>query len=203
MSAFILSFDLETLSTRSNAAIVQIGAAAYSMGRKRLFTFETTLGFNVEDTEQVEAHVDRDTENWWSQAKQADAYNAIMDSLKTNGPVTRREAITQLRDWIIMSAEDAGPFNDLQVYGNGATFDVSILEHHFNAIGWKAPWPFWNVRDLRTLKEMGQLAGCTDVVTRQGTHHTALADAIHQLEMIHMYRDYLANVPRHGTQVNE
>ena len=48
------------------------------------------------------------------------------------------------------------------------------------AAGGKAPWTFWQERDLRTLKGLSP-----DLrIERSGTHHNALDDALHQARLV-------------------
>ncbi len=43
---------------------------------------------------------------------------------------------------------------DVKVWGNGANFDIGILEHAYDQYQIEIPWEFWNVRDCRTIKDM-------------------------------------------------
>ena len=53
-----------------------------------------------------------------------------------------------------------------------------MLEDCFKCYGMKAPWQYFNVRDVRTVVELGEMKGYTkDVVEFEGTPHVALDDA--------------------------
>lgn len=63
---------------------------------------------------------------------------------------------------------------DMRPYGNGASFDLSILKAAYDAVGLKAPWKFWDERCYRTIKnDYSQI----EPDERAGTHHNALDDA--------------------------
>lgn len=71
------------------------------------------------------------------------------------------------------------------VWGNGATFDMTLLEAVYELTGIECPWNnervFWTVRDLRTLVDLANLDKKTVPFT--GTPHVALDDALHQAEI--------------------
>lgn len=67
-------------------------------------------------------------------------------------------------------------------WGNGSTFDITILEAWFNAVGVRCPWKFWNVRDVRTAVDL--LGINPKEFTRDGTYHNALDDCLHQIKYL-------------------
>ena len=76
------------------------------------------------------------------------------------------------------------------VWGNGPTFDVSMLEHAFQQAGMTTPWHYRTVRDVRT---MAMIAGDDDAcwnggkitdVERNGKAHNATVDCLRQLRMV-------------------
>ena len=74
------------------------------------------------------------------------------------------------------------------VWGNGSSFDITLIERHYAMLarmdGWtkKQPWPYWNVRDMRTIVDAAGYD--TRKHKRVGTHHNALDDAEFQAEVI-------------------
>ncbi|WP_265102082.1 3'-5' exonuclease [Yersinia proxima] len=71
--------------------------------------------------------------------------------------------------------------NDL-VWGNGSIFDITILESWFASVDVAVPWEFGNVRDVRTVVDLSPL-NVKDFI-REGVHHNALDDAIHQAKYV-------------------
>lgn len=190
MKTLDISLDLETLSTRNDAALVSIGAACYIGDELRVF--HNVLGFDPEGAEQTDAHVCRDTQQWWQSPEQAVAANHILDSLETDIAVdTRRQAIQNLRDWIVMAVVDDHQADKVALWGNGATFDISIIEYHFRQCGIKMPVPFYMYRDLRTRKEDAMMAGCEEFREPRELKHTAAADAVYQLRALRHYANFL------------
>jgi hypothetical protein len=70
------------------------------------------------------------------------------------------------------------------VWGNGATFDISILEDAYRQLDLEIPWKFWNVRDCRTVKDMYESARGGYEKKSGGTLHHALDDAKFQAQYI-------------------
>ena len=66
---------------------------------------------------------------------------------------------------------------DAEIWGNGASFDPVLWGSAYDAMHHPRPWRFWNERCFRTVKA---LYPHVPVPPRSGTHHNALADALHQ-----------------------
>jgi len=63
------------------------------------------------------------------------------------------------------------------VWGNGADFDNMMLASLYDACRLAVPWKYYSNRCYRTLKSFSRPS---DMVTREGIHHNALDDAVHQ-----------------------
>ena len=66
----------------------------------------------------------------------------------------------------------------LPVWGNGATFDNVILRNAYQKTGLDCPWPFWQDRCYRTLKNLAPDIDRPEL----GTLHQALNDATVQAQ---------------------
>lgn len=152
--------DLETLGTRNDAMIIQVGAVYFDrmtgeLGRE----FATCIDpGNYGD----KFTVDYDTVKWWFE--QSDAARGLV--LRT--PMSLVEAIFGLTHFL--------EGEDITLWSH-ATFDMPILQHAFQTVGMKNPVPFRNMRDLRTLMD---LADHHSDAPREGCHHNALDDAKYQ-----------------------
>lgn len=149
--------DIETLGTEPGCVILSIGAVEFDADELGREFYESV---DVESCEDVGLEIDAGTLHWW--LDQDD--NA-------------REVLTGGRD-----LEDAlRQFNRFlngfdEVWANSPTFDCAILEAAYEAVGFRIPWEFWELRDHRTLKE---LPGAAEL-EQEGTEHDALDDARHQ-----------------------
>jgi len=164
--------DLETLSTRNDAAILSIGAC--------LFDIETgeigpTFHRHIEmDDSPLRGHISADTVKWW--LKQNDA---------------ARQAIT--KKGMRLSSALADLFNfcprakSTKLWSNGATFDLVIIRNALDRYDYTVPWQYWQERDTRTLVDIAErITGinASKTIPFDGTKHDALADAIHQAQYI-------------------
>jgi hypothetical protein len=71
---------------------------------------------------------------------------------------------------------------DLMAWGNGSTFDISILEMFFTKTSGIKPFDHRKVRDMRTIMDLAGMSSRD--IQLNGVAHTAQADATHQAKCI-------------------
>lgn len=170
-----ISIDLETLGNRSDAAILSIGAAALNRDTGKI---GPTM-YQIIDLDDALRHgtVRGDTLKWWMQ--QSAQAKAVFTA--TNR-VSLYEGLRALNDFVRALPAD------VCVWGNGSSFDISILEHAYDRVadrgtpGFKEEWKFWSVRDLRTAVDLADVSK-TDVPFT-GVAHNAIDDAVHQAKVL-------------------
>ncbi|EOP2970058.1 3'-5' exoribonuclease, partial [Escherichia coli] len=128
-----LMIDLETMGKNPDAPIISIGAIFFDpqtgdMGPE----FSKTI-----DLETAGGVIDRDTIKWWLKQSR-EAQSAIMTD-----EIPLDDALLQLREFI---DENSGEFF-VQVWGNGANFDNTILRRSYERQGIPCPWRYYNDRD--------------------------------------------------------
>lgn len=165
-----LMIDLETLGKTPQAPIVAIGAVYFDPMTGELGdTFYVAIDFGSACERRTP---DASTIKWW--LGQSDAARSAV----VKGKEDMREALRGLIQFIKAN-------NGATVWGNGATFDISMLEDCIRQYRGTVPWDFWAVRDVRTVVEMGELKGIKrDSVKFEGTPHHALDDAKHQARYV-------------------
>ena len=167
--------DLETMGKVPEMAIVSIGAVIFDprYGKVSKETFYMEL-----DWESQDRFICPETQEWWS--KQSEEARAALDGLDD-----LEESLIALAEWLP---------KDCKVWGNGATFDISCLEHAYRQLGIDIPWKFWNVRDCRTVLDMYESArgGFNKSANRKGFHN-ALEDAKFQANYITMMWNRILN----------
>lgn len=151
--------DLETYSTRPNAAIASIGAVKWQ-GDEIVDTFYCTI--DAATCKEAGLHFEKSTLEWWSKQSK-EARSAL---LKDNLPLA--DALTKFEVWF-------GP-KSLPTWGNGAGFDNVIMDCAYKALDRKRPWLPWEDRCYRTMKNMINVP----IDKREGTYHNALDDALTQ-----------------------
>lgn len=162
--------DLETLGRAPGCAIVAIGAVQFSIKDRKL---GERFYMNIDAASCVKAGLtlDADTVMWWM--RQSDAARSAL----TRNARPLDDALTEFAMWL----GALGEFDTRKVWGNGPSFDNAILAAAYRAAKIDTPWPFWGDRCFRTIK--GLFPSVT-MAERQGVHHHALDDAIHQAEHI-------------------
>ncbi len=168
------SIDLETLGVRCNAAILSIGVQQFDADTGKLGnTFYREIELN---SALRSGAVNGDTLSWWvTQSKEAQRV-----FVRSNEKHALATALADLTTW--MRAESYAPI----VWGNGATFDIGILEYAYDhgCVGLKEPWHFMNIRDMRTLVDVADFNKASVPFTKGAVAHNALADATHQAQII-------------------
>ena len=153
-----ISIDLETLGTRYDAPIISIGAAYFDPT-----TGDIGATFYAEvDLPDALRHgtADASTIAWWM--RQSDDARAVFSGRQDKE--TLAYVLCKLHNFV--RAHCAA----VRVWGNSATFDITILEHAFARCDLEAPWEFWNIRDMRTAVEIANLSDAERPV-REGVHH--------------------------------
>ncbi|WP_088548978.1 exonuclease [Escherichia coli] len=167
-----LMIDLETMGKNPDAPIISIGAIFFDpqtgdMGPE----FSKTI-----DLETAGGVIDRDTIKWWLKQSR-EAQSAIMTD-----EIPLDDALLQLREFI---DENSGEFF-VQVWGNGANFDNTILRRSYERQGIPCPWSYYNDRDVRTIVELGKAIDfdARTATPFEGERHNALDDARYQAKYV-------------------
>ncbi|EPB2197857.1 3'-5' exoribonuclease [Escherichia coli] len=167
-----LMIDLETMGKNPDAPIISIGAIFFDpqtgyMGPE----FSKTI-----DLETAGGVIDRDTIKWWLKQSR-EAQSAIMTD-----EIPLDDALLQLWEFI---DENSGEFF-VQVWGNGANFDNTILRRSYERQGITCPWRYYNDRDVRTIVELGKAIDfdARTAIPFEGERHNALDDARYQAKYV-------------------
>ena len=161
--------DIETLSTKPNAAILTIGAIKFSRKGdiKKLKDCDTFYRrVDWKNLQKKDYNFDEDTLDWWYSQKKH-----VRDEALDNGP---RYPIEKVLDEF--SAWYKG---SKIVWANSPSFDCVILENAYQKCKRKPPWKFWSTRDLRTLYDLGGGVRKSDIQNPEA--HNALNDAYTQV----------------------
>ncbi|MCN2805637.1 3'-5' exoribonuclease, partial [Escherichia coli] len=167
-----LMIDLETMGKNPDAPIISIDAIFFDpqtgdMGPE----FSKTI-----DLETAGGVIDRDViKRWLKQSREAQS--AIMTD-----EIPLDDALLQLREFI---DENSGEFF-VQVWGNGANFENTILRRSYERQGIPCPWRYYNDRDVRTIVELGKAIDfdARTATPFEGERHNALDDARYQAKYV-------------------
>lgn len=138
--------DLETLGTKSDAAVVQIGLAGFNPA-----TGELSPASKLKLETHPQSSIDYNTLCWWMNQSQ-EARESVFPSDAT---VMEPDVATgKLRQALIANSVD---FDNFRIWSKPGTFDIPIIENLFRLTGIEVPWKHWNTRCLRTLADAAGL----------------------------------------------
>lgn len=160
-----IMIDLETLATSTDAAILSIGAVKFNpfgneVENPQCEKFYTRI--DLDSCDKLNLQVSDDTIDWWSKQSEA-ARNEAFDP---NNREDINDAFQQLYKFC---------WGAQRVWSNGSGFDIVICETVFNRIHRATPWQYWQVRDVRTMFDLGINPARPPI-----TAHHALEDAWNQ-----------------------
>lgn len=172
-----IMIDIETLGNEVDAAILSIGACEFDIETGDIGdTFYTKVGLD-DAVERQKRKINASTLRWWLQQDEESRKEAF------DGAEHLFSALHKLDTWM------TGKREDYKVWGNGSTFDISILEHALRQESLPVRWKFWNVRDVRTVVDLAYGKVDRNDFEFDGVPHHALDDAKHQAKYVSaMYR---------------
>lgn len=159
--------DLETLATSPNSVILTFGAVKFNPFDK-LQELDTGLYYRLDVDEQISLgrHIDQGTVDWWG--TQSDEVRE--EALGEHDRISLEEFTRELNKFVLGAD---------RIWAQGPVFDIVILENLYRQLGKPTPWPYYLIRDSRTLlKALGDSR-------KQGPMlHNALADCVSQAQAI-------------------
>jgi hypothetical protein len=163
--------DIETMSTRNDAAVIAIGTAIFD-SEGIIDKQELLL-----DPRFVPGHRDEDTLDWWE--KQDPEVKERMFSGELRAPEACKELFHFLRG-----------YQCKETWANSPSFDLVILRELFKEASILSfPVHYSRERDYRTLTRLADRLGidCGEPYTRaEHQAHSALSDAITQAEVVNI-----------------
>lgn len=177
-----ISVDLETLGKTPGHVILSIGAVFFDHKTGELgphfytvISKSSSIGYGLK--------VDPGTVDWWSK-QSAQAQEVLTEATDPNA-LSLPLALAYFTKWI----KDNCNHERVKVWGNGSDFDNSFLQVAYEHAKLSVPWAFWHNRCMRTVKDSTTF-GYYDVLSpvREGVHHNALDDAVHQARVIMAHR---------------
>lgn len=159
--------DLETWGTRTGCAIRSIGAVVFTLSDNILMKESFYRNISESSCRQAGLNFEQGTIDWWAkQSKEAQASLLVE-------PKSLKEVVQDFNTWFTRQ-------NLKYTWAQGAGFDPVLWEAASRAVGFEAPWKFFNVRDTRTVYDLAGLDART-VPRPGGVAHCALDDAVHQV----------------------
>lgn len=155
--------DIETLGNGENKCVIQVGACYFDRDTGEI---GATFKKNIDAGSAIKAGLEMDaaTVYWWL---------AQSDEARASILADPKEDITAVFHALNLFLEPAK-----QIWSH-ATFDFVTLMETYRKLGIKPLFGFRTARDIRTLMDIVHI---TVDRKRDGVHHDALADALHQVK---------------------
>jgi 3' exoribonuclease, RNase T-like len=165
-----IMIDFETLDTGSDCVVISLGACLFDIQKKSIpSTFY--MAADVQEQLNKGRKVSADTIRWWMQQEGA-AKHVFNEKAKPMDEVLKTFVY-----WLNSVSQK----KERKIWGNGSTFDVSILENLLRMYNFEIPWNYNAVMDLRTFK---RFVGKGDQIPKAKVAHHALEDAIVQAQYV-------------------
>lgn len=161
-----LMLDLETGGTQPGCAIFAIGACVFNpyQFENPKHTFYTEISHT--SCMEIGLKFEPDTMRWWK-------------GLAPNGNTHIQTACQDFLHWLHGLPQKLQEHISAH-WANSPSFDYTILKHVFNIYHYTWPFPYWQERDVRTLKFLAYPNGDHPL----NNTHNALNDAINQSELV-------------------
>ena len=156
-----LMVDLETMAVSPRSVVLSLGAVHFNPYGNG-YSDKLYMRINIDDQDALGREIDPNTLDWW--AKQDPA--VMEEAFSPDDRVPLQEAMDRFHKF----AWGCDAF-----WAHGSIFDITILEDLYKQMEKPVPWQFWQIRDTRTLFDLGW-----DPDMPQGGKHDALQDAIRQ-----------------------
>ena len=162
-----IMLDLETLATSPDSVILTFGAIKFNPFDPEQ-ELDTGLYFRLNVDEQIALgrHVDPGTVDWWGRQSEEVREEALGEHDRIG-----LEKFTAELNRFVVGAD--------RIWAQGPVFDIVILENLYRQLQKPAPWPYYTIRDSRTL-----LKALGDSRTQGPMLHNALADCVSQAQAI-------------------
>lgn len=157
--------DLETLDVLPTATVLTLGAIRFDPFGDEINSPSCQkfyVKIDVDSCDKLGCTVSQATLDWWAQQSK----EAQEEAFSADNRISINEALDKFYKFC---------WGAKRVWSHGAGFDVIILENLYRKINKSIPWQFWEVRDTRTLFDLG-----IDPQRPPVLKHHALEDAWNQ-----------------------
>lgn len=178
-----IMLDLETMGNRSNSVIVSIAAVPFNLETGEISDNYFYERVDFQSCLDIGLKVQASTILWWMQQNEE----------------ARKEICKPAQHiyYVLLRLDDffKQHITDIQIWGNGARFDMGLLQDAYHASGFdELPWKFRNERDVRTLVSLAP--HIKEQTPNVGTAHNAVDDCIFQINYCCAIHKHLNNKPQ-------
>lgn len=142
-----IMLDWETMGTGPQAAVIQLGAAAFNSTTGETDERQDFLSdIDLVSSLMLGGYTDASTVQWWRER----------GGFPSTGPAR------DLRQVLIMFAEWVKRYPSVErVWAQGASFDIALAEGYYRSAKLECPWAYHAGRDTRTIYDEAKRRGWT------------------------------------------
>lgn len=191
MNELHFMLDCETLSTKCNAALLDIACIQFDLNGKHTEDDTSAKTFHarvdMRDCAAKNLDIDGETVRWWlsqdlelMKATLIPAFTADTDVLSLTNALL---GLTKFIEGVI--SESGLRYCKLNLWANGPAQDCTWIRNAYNACHLPCPVPFYGDRDLRTIMQLGSLKSgrrLHEEIKFSGQKHNSIADVKHQIK---------------------
>lgn len=144
-------YDFETTDKKPTSAVASLAVIVFDPSELKTFDelVSSALRIKFKLTEQYATGRtwSQDTVDWWMHPDQKDAFEMVIK------PDERLDVpLSSIEDYITFYLAEMGfDYNNSgKIYTRGNSFDCPILSNIYQQYGYDEPFPWWNIRDVRT-----------------------------------------------------
>ena len=166
--------DLETLSTHTNASIIEIAAVEFN---KETGEIGDIFQQQIDTSEWGEngRHVDGRTLLWWMEQNKS----LLTKYKEHNGKL--HTALQRFRQFYLEHSINSND-EDTILWGNSSTMDITILQSAYEHFKEPTPWKYWAVNDVRTIVNLNP--SFKENCPFDGNKHDPVDDCRHQIKYL-------------------
>ncbi len=153
--------DLETLGVDPDSVVLTLGAVIFDPFSDVIFD-QLYLRIDIDEQTTRGRKIDNNTVEWW--AKQD--VSVMEDTFSENDRISMNDAMDKFCKFF---------WGSDKIWSHGSSFDIIIIENLLKQLGKSKPWDYWQIRDTRTLFDLG-----VNPNMPTSNKHNALADAVRQ-----------------------
>lgn len=155
--------DIETLGFQQNCVVLTLGAVKFDPYSDDEPSQPLYFRINVDEQTELGRVIDESTMTWWAMQP----LEVFEEAMSEDDRISMDEATNQLNKYLV---------GVNKIWAQGPLFDICIMENFYKMIGKPVPWQYYNIRDSRTLFDLGD----DSAKKTNKSAHNALADAFAQ-----------------------
>lgn len=156
-----LMIDLETLAVSPRTVVLSLGAVHFNPFTTDIFD-TLYLKIDLDDQDRLNREIDPNTIDWWARQDPL----VMEETFSTTDRISIQDALNKFHKFA---------WGCDRFWSHGVGFDLVIIEDIYRQIKKPLPWNYWQLRDTRTLFDLGY-----DPEMSKENKHDALQDAIRQ-----------------------